>query len=158
MRYKECLREADPYPGSQNCYMPADGKDEVRSGAGLLRVFLLEDEPAVANGLAALLEQEGHEVRIAESIAMATSEVAGFVPDVIVADIALPDGNGIEFCRRLRERGFVYPTVFISGHADSRSIVELKWPSADFLRKPFDFQDLLASIERVVRKGRLLRR
>lgn len=137
--------------------MAADGKDEVRSGVGPLRVFLLEDDSAVANGLAALLEHEGHEVRIAGSITMADSELTRFVPDVIVADVDLPDGNGVEFCQRLRERSAVHPTVFISGQADSRSIVALKWPGTAFLRKPFDFDDLLASIERVVREGRPLR-
>jgi two-component system response regulator HydG len=134
-----------------------DGTNEVRSHARSLHVLLLEDEPPVATGLAALLEHEGHSVRIAESIAVATAELTRFVPDVIVADVHLPDGNGVEYCRLLRKSGAIHPTVFISGHADAETIAALEWPATGFLRKPFDFDELVALIERVVQEGHRFR-
>lgn len=151
---RSTLSEGNPYPPRKKIYM--DGTDKGND-ASPLRVFLLEDDLAVATGLAALLEHEEHQVRIASSIAAANEELVRFAPDVLVADVDLPDGNGVEYCRRLRQRGTILPIVFISGHADPRAIVALEEPATGFLRKPFDFDALMALIDCVANEGRRLR-
>lgn len=112
----------------------------------LKKVLLLEDDPTVAGGVAILLELEGVEVIQATGVAEATRLLGESEPDALVVDVGLPDGNGIDFYRALRQTGRSFPVVFISGHAEEGLHRHFDSPSVAFLRKPFAFDDLWTAL------------
>ena len=78
------------------------------------RVLVVDDEPYLADLVATALRYEGFETATAASSAEATAQVADFRPDLIVLDVMLPDGSGLEVCRRLRADGCQAPIVFLT--------------------------------------------
>lgn len=115
---------------------------------GITKVLLVEDDPSVASGVAALLELERVEVIQATGVAEAMrllGECEGD-PEALVVDVGLPDGNGIDFYRALRQTGRPLPVVFISGHAEDGLHHHFDSPSVAFLRKPFSFGDLWTAL------------
>jgi len=118
--------------------------------SGKRRVLIVDDDEAILEMLVELLERDGRfDVRIAKSgyeAGMATQE---FEPDVIVLDYKLPDINGNRVCQTLRAnaRFSRIKIVMISGVADPDEIAELRQAGADdFLRKPFQIDELIARI------------
>lgn len=113
--------------------------------------LIVEDDEAQRAGLADLLEREGFDqVRTAGSIAEAKVEIAKAMPDVILTDLQLPDGTGVEL---LRDRTDGRPEVIlITGHATVASAVEaLRLGVLDYLTKPIDVPRLKAVLSNVTR-------
>ena len=75
----------------------------VRSATSPLSVLIVDDYPDTAASLAVVLEFEGHAVTVAQSCREAREALAGGVPDVIVMDLGLPDGNGYDLARELAD-------------------------------------------------------
>ena len=69
------------------------------------RILIIEDNAALAQGLANNLELEGHQVRMAPDAARGLAEAGGFAPDLVVLDLMLPDQSGYRVLRELREGG-----------------------------------------------------
>ncbi|HEV7763758.1 MAG TPA: PAS domain S-box protein [Thermoanaerobaculia bacterium] len=110
----------------------------------LRRVLVVDDEPLIVDGVVALLELEGFEVRVATSGAEALREVEREVPDLIVLDIGLPDMDGLVVGRRIRASHPTLPILFATGHGDSQAIPRDEHTT--LLRKPFHFEELLTRI------------
>ena len=114
-------------------------------------VHVVDDEEPVRNSLAFLLTTSGFAVRTHES-AGAFLEVA---PDIhggcLITDLRMPEMDGVELLRSLRDRGIALPAVVITGHGDVQMAVEaMKSGALDFIEKPYSDEVLIASIARVV--------
>ncbi|WP_435627089.1 PAS domain S-box protein [Candidatus Ferrigenium straubiae] len=110
-----------------------------------MRVLLVEDDPAVADSTAVLLEMEGHEVRIAESGQVALEQVPEFRPQVVLLDIGLKGMDGFETAQRLRQlpEGYSLCLVAVTGYADSAIRAQARASGCDhFLVKPVTFKAL----------------
>ena len=110
-------------------------------------VHVIDDDEAMRDSLAFLLDTAGLQARTYES-ALQFLETLETVPaGVIVTDIRMPEMTGLELVRRLKTRGCTYPVIMITGHGDVPLAVEaMKAGVADFLEKPFEEDALLAAI------------
>lgn len=116
-------------------------------------VLVIEDEPTIVEFLRVGLSYEGWDVRIAtdgrSGLVMASDEP----PDVVILDVMLPDLDGFEVCRRLRERGFTVPIIMLTARQDVPDRVHgLNLGADDYVTKPFSFEELLARIRAVLRR------
>lgn len=115
------------------------------------RVLIVDDEPAVAGGIAMLLEMVGHQARCAGSGAEAVSAVVEFDPDVVILDVGLPDVDGFTLCRTLLAQNPSLPIIFSTAHGDRSALASLPEDAAvDFLQKPYELEGLTAALNRVL--------
>lgn len=118
-------------------------------------VHVVDDDLAVRQSLAFLLASDGLPVRLHES-AIAYLEAVTDVPGCIVTDVRMPGLDGIDFLRRLRERGCETPVIVMTGHADVPLAVEaMKQGAVDFIEKPFDDEIFLTAVRSAMRSGEL---
>jgi len=109
-------------------------------------VHVVDDDLAVRRALAFLLATDGLAVRVHESASAFLAAVAE-PTGCIVTDVRMPEIDGIEFLRRLRQRGPIPPVIVMTGHADvPLAVAAMKEGARDFIEKPFDDEVLLASV------------
>jgi CheY-like chemotaxis protein len=117
------------------------------------RVLVVDDDPEIVTFLATLLELEGIESTVATSAAAALEKLERAVPSLVLLDIAMPDRDGLDLCRELKNdpRTRDVP-VFVVSARPGRDVVEraLAAGAEEFIRKPFENQELIARI-----RGRL---
>lgn len=118
-----------------------------------VRVLLVDDHQVVRVGLRALLRQdEGFEVvGEAHSVATAVQQATVHQPDVVLLDVRLPDGSGLEACRQIRERCRNTRVIFLTSFADDEAILATISAGADgYLLKEIDWDALVRSIRTVM--------
>jgi two-component system, OmpR family, response regulator RegX3 len=120
-----------------------------------MRVLVVEDERAIAEPLAEGLRREGFEVEWA-STGSAALEAAD--ADVVLLDLRLPDMDGLDVCRRLRDRSDVPIIVVTARGEESDRVVGLELGADDYVVKPFGLRELIARIRAVTRRGRMTAR
>ena len=104
---------------------------------GARHIVIVDDEPNIGRSLRLILEGEGYRVTVCESVARFHAERRRTRADLYLLDVRLPDGNGIDLLRELRQGDDPTPAVMISGHATIRDAVEATRIGAfDFLEKP----------------------
>ena len=111
------------------------------------RVYIVDDDEAVRHSLALLLEAQGYRVAsfgaAPDFLAAATSLPAG----VLIADIRMPEMDGLELQQHLGERALPFPVILITGHGDVPLAVRaMKAGAIDFIEKPFAADVILAAI------------
>lgn len=120
-----------------------------------MRILVVEDNPRMASALRHGLEQQGLTVDICESGAEGEELAAIESYDVLVLDRMLPDRDGIEVCRNLRRRGIKTPVLLLTALSSvGDKVAGLDAGADDYLTKPFDFEELLARIRSLLRRGR----
>lgn len=116
-------------------------------------VLLVEDNPDIMRINCSALSMRGYDVLEADCIERALSLLTMHSPDVIVLDIMLPDGNGIDFCRELKGKRNI-PILFLSALGENENIVAgLRAGGDDYLAKPYDLDVLIARIEARLRNS-----
>jgi two-component system KDP operon response regulator KdpE len=123
-----------------------------RSSAGR-RVLACDDELKILRALKLVLRPEGYEVLTAASIEEALDVVALSAVDAAIVDLVLPDGNGIELCRRLREWSSMPIIVLSAVGRQQEKVAALRAGADDYVTKPFDPQELVARLEAVLRRA-----
>lgn len=119
-----------------------------------VQLLLVDDSLEVLDLVDRALTRDGHQVRVAASVAEARLQLAGGPPDVMVLDVALPDGNGVELCRALRSEGAKFPILLLTAHGDvPRRVAGLDAGADDFLAKPFAVAELRARVRALGRRG-----
>jgi two-component system, NtrC family, nitrogen regulation response regulator NtrX len=119
-------------------------------------ILVVDDEAAIRDSLHMILEYEGYRVEEAGNGSQALSKVAERAPDAIVLDIKMPEMDGLELLKALRERGYDMPVLMISGHADVATAVEATRRGAfDFFEKPLQRERVLLSLRNAVEAYRL---
>jgi len=119
-------------------------------------VLVVDDEAAIRDSLHMILEYEGYRVEEAANGSQALSKVAERAPDAVVLDIKMPEMDGLELLKALRERGYDMPVLMISGHADVATAVEATRRGAfDFFEKPLQRERVLLSLRNAIEAFRL---
>jgi two-component system response regulator FixJ len=119
-----------------------------------LAVHVIDDDIAVRDSLAFLLETDGLSVRTYDSAEAFLEAVDGIQGGCVITDVRMPGMSGIDLVRRLRELGVELPVAVITGHADVPMAVEaMKAGVIDFIEKPFDDEVLLTVIRRAMEEG-----
>lgn len=112
-----------------------------------MRILLLEDNPTVAKHTRRVLIDEGFDVEVASTYQAAWTQTQSNPYDLLLVDILLPDGDGMDLCRRLRAQGSTTPLIFVSGLSDTSIVIEgLNAGAQDYVRKPFEMQELVARV------------
>lgn len=116
------------------------------------KIFLLEDDLALINGLSFALKKEGFEVDVARTLAEAGNMWADGKYDLLILDVALPDGTGFELCRKVRQVSKV-PIIFLTAADDEIDIVMgLDMGGDDYITKPFKLGVLMSRINAILRR------
>ena len=117
-------------------------------------IVIVEDDPSILRGLQMNLEMEGYSVRVATNGRTGLEMVRAGPIDLLVLDIMLPEMNGYEVCRRIRDEGNEVPIIVLSAKAtEVDKVMGLDLGADDYVVKPFALGELIARI-----KARLRRR
>ncbi len=119
-----------------------------------MNVLVVDDSIELLDLLERALVRDGHEVRLAATLAQAQACIAAGDPELLVLDLALPDGNGIDLCRELRGAGARFPILLLTAHGEvPKRVAGLDAGADDFLAKPFAIAELRARIRALGRRG-----
>ncbi|MEA2399359.1 MAG: two-component system, OmpR family, operon response regulator KdpE [Thermoleophilaceae bacterium] len=117
------------------------------------RVLVVDDEPQILRGLRVVLRNAGFQVETATTKAGALDAVATRPPDVMVLDLVLPDGSGVEVCEDVR-RWSTLPIIVLSAVGDEREKVRaLNAGADDYITKPFGSDELTARLRALLRRA-----
>jgi len=114
-----------------------------------MRILVVEDEDAIAEPLVEGLSREGFAV---ERAATGGAALEAATPDVVLLDLRLPDVDGLDVCRRLRERSDVPIIVVTARGEETDRVVGLELGADDYVVKPFGLRELIARIRAVTRR------
>jgi two-component system OmpR family response regulator len=117
------------------------------------RILVVDDEPSIVDAVATALRYEGFTVEEATNGRDAISAVATFEPDLVVLDWMLPDIEGIEVGRRIRDRGFKTAILFLTAKEAVENKVEaLRAGGDDYVTKPFSLAEVVARVQAILRR------
>jgi two-component system response regulator MprA len=117
------------------------------------RLLVVDDDPAVRESLRRALTIEGYDVAVAEDGAAGLVQVAGASPDAVVLDVAMPNVDGLEMCRRLRHDGNRLPVLMLTARESvAERVAGLDAGADDYLVKPFALDELLARLRALLRR------
>ncbi|MDT0405074.1 response regulator transcription factor [Streptomyces edwardsiae] len=116
------------------------------------RVLLIEDDPSVREGVELGLRRRGHEVRAAATGEAGLAALTEFRPDLMLLDLMLPGMNGVQVCRRVRERSQL-PIIMLTARGDDFDVViGLEAGADDYIVKPARTEVIEARISAVLRR------
>lgn len=116
-----------------------------------IRVLVVDDEAAILRFLKPALEANSYDMASAGSVAEATQRIAAGVPDIVVLDLGLPDGDGKDVIRRVREWSDVPIVVLSARDRETEKIEALDLGADDYVNKPFGVGELLARMRAALR-------
>ncbi len=117
-----------------------------------MKLLLIEDNKDIYEALKFSLEENNYDVYLASTISIAKTILNEIIPDVIILDITLPDGNGFELYEKVIKPKNI-PTCILTANAEEESIVKgLELGADDYITKPFGKRELLARIKRIISK------
>ena len=112
-------------------------------------LLVIDDDRALCRSLELQLHAQGHHVRHAQTAAGGLDELHREQPDLILLDLNLPDRNGIDVLEHLQELGCRVPIVMITGQQDTQATIKaMRLGAFDYLRKPFDVDDVVLLLEK----------
>lgn len=119
------------------------------------RILVVEDHKDLALGLRVNLEEHGYQVYVAHTIADGLARLRQVRPDLVILDLSLPDGDGLDLMRRLRAGGDATLILVLTakGRQDAK-VLGLRGGADDYVTKPFDLEELLARVEVLFRRVR----
>jgi len=118
------------------------------------RILVVEDEQAIAEPLAESLEREGFAPEVASTLAVAREACARQLPDLILLDVMLPDGDGRDLARDIRKQSGV-PIIMLTARGEEIDrVLGLELGADDYVVKPFSVRELTARIRAIMRRGK----
>jgi DNA-binding NtrC family response regulator len=130
-------------------------RDEVAEGQSPGVVLIIDDEASIRESLETLLDSDGYEVRSAASAEEGLLRLAERPIDAILLDFALPDRNGLDLLRELRERDAELPIIMITAYGTvENAVAAMRGGASNFIQKPWDNEKLLADLRLVIRQRR----
>ncbi len=116
-------------------------------------ILVVEDETSIASFVAMYLKNAGYTVRTAATGGEALALVASDPPDLVVLDLMLPDIDGVEICRRVRQRSDLPVLMLTARDEDVDKIIGLEVGADDYLTKPFNPRELVARVKSILRRA-----
>jgi two-component system KDP operon response regulator KdpE len=116
------------------------------------RILIVDDEPNILAAMVPLLTSRGYDVATAMSGRAALAEVERAVPDAIVLDLGLPDIDGVDVCRLIREEHALPILVLSARGAEADKVRALDAGADDYITKPFGAEELLARVRVALRR------
>jgi len=117
------------------------------------RILVVDDEPYITDLLGAALRFEGFEVETAASGAEALTRAQDGAHDLVLLDVMLPDVQGTDVCRQLRDQGCMTPVLFLTARdATEDKVAGLRVGGDDYVSKPFSLDELVARIQAILRR------
>lgn len=118
-----------------------------------MQLLVVEDNPSTLKMLAFLLRNEGYSVHAVSSAHVGLDLLRNEPIDLLVLDVMLPDGSGLQICRKLREEGMTLPILVISalGRRDDK-LAALNEGADDYMTKPFDPSEVVARVHSLIRR------
>lgn len=114
---------------------------------------MIEDNEAIVMGLEFLLKEEKYEVVSAKSKKEAKRQLGDASFDLVLLDVSLPDGNGFELCREIKEKDLA-PVIFLTARDEEKDVVQgFDLGADDYVMKPFRNRELLSRIRNVLRRN-----
>ena len=118
-----------------------------------MKILLVEDDAALRGALEELLCREGYDVVKASNVRSAR-EGLDATADLVILDVGLPDGDGVELCRSWRSEGVQTPILFLTAKDEEMDVVRgLDSGGNDYVTKPFRMQELLSRIRALLRRN-----
>jgi two-component system response regulator RegX3 len=116
-------------------------------------ILLVEDEESITTPLAEALERDGFRAEVAHTVADGLAKGRAVRPDLVLLDIGLPDGSGLDVCRELRASSSV-PIIILSARGEEADrVVGLELGADDYVVKPFSAREVIARIRAVLRRA-----
>jgi DNA-binding NtrC family response regulator len=117
------------------------------------RILVIDDEHSIREFLTILLEKEGYEVSTAESVGSGTERLHSESFDLVMCDLKLPDGNGLEVLQDARKRQLECPFIIITAHTTPQHALDaLRAGAAEYLSKPFNVDDLKIILDNLLHR------
>ena len=118
----------------------------------MYKIFLVEDDDAIAGAVAKHISSWGWEARRAGDLTRVIEEFTAFAPHLVLLDIGLPYRNGYHWCAEIRKLSRI-PIIFLSSASDNMNIVmAMNMGGDDFIPKPFDLEVLSAKVQALLRR------
>lgn len=118
------------------------------------KILLIEDEAGLVRTLTDRLVKEGYEIELARSGDVGLKKAIEKSFNLIILDIMLPQKNGLDICRDLRQRNILTPIIMLTAKGEIVDrVLGLKLGADDYLTKPFDMLELLARVEALIRRS-----
>ena len=120
-------------------------------------ILLVEDDPAIARSIVFALERDGLKVTHSLLLADARRQIGLRAPELVILDVGLPDGNGLDLCRALRANPAHagLPILMLSAHGEEIDrVLGLELGADDYVTKPFSPRELLARVRGMLRRSR----
>ena len=118
------------------------------------KVLIIEDEQNIVRFLKALLEANGYKVLTAEGVESAMTAFSSHLPDIVILDLGLPDGDGTEFLKNIRT-AYTTPVIVLSARGEELDKVNaLDLGANDYVTKPFGSAEFLARMRSILRNNR----
>ena len=117
-------------------------------------VLVVEDEPSISDLVRRYLSAAGYGVHVETRAADGLAAVRRLRPTVVLLDVGLPDGEGTDVCRAMREAGDWTPVLFVTARDDEvERVLGLELGADDYVTKPFSPRELVARVRTVVRRS-----
>lgn len=118
-----------------------------------MKILLVEDNDGIIMGLQYLLEQEGYVCQAARRRREAERMLQKELPDLMLLDIGLPDGDGYQLCQAVRQQ-YDFPIIFLTAREEEEDVVHaFDLGADDYIIKPFRNRELLSRIKNALRRG-----
>lgn len=114
----------------------------------MANILLVEDDPVLGKGLMLQLQSAGHNIHWETNLQKARQSDSHGPFDLLLLDVNLPDGSGLDFCREVRQTGKRLPIIMLTARTDDDSVVTgFESGANDYVKKPFSNRELLARIQ-----------
>ena len=117
------------------------------------RVLVVEDEPKLSRVVRNYLEREGYLTHLAETCAQALQHLTSLKPDLVILDIMLPDGSGLDILKKIRSSGDTAVILLTARSEEVDKIVGLELGADDYVSKPFSVRELMARVKTILRRA-----
>jgi DNA-binding response OmpR family regulator len=119
-------------------------------------LLIIDDDVELTEMLSSFFEREGYAIRCAPTLKSAAKLLSQQLPSLVILDIMLPDGSGLEFCKALRAQNNALPILLLTARGDAMDrVLGLELGADDYLAKPFEPRELMARIRALLRRANL---
>ena len=117
-------------------------------------ILLIEDNDSIINGLQISFKENNYNLEYKKTVKDAEEYLKTYLPDIIVLDVSLPDGNGFDLFKNVIKQKEI-PTIFLTAQDDENDIVKgLDLGADDYITKPFSTKELLARMKRILLRNK----